>query len=147
MRTSLLVPSLLACLALAACASSGARVQTPLESTSWRLVELGGRPALGGGERRAHLRFKSDSASVVGFTGCNRLSGQFTRDGTTLRFGPAITTRMACADPAMNQQEQAFLSALNDTERYAIVGDTLTLFGAAGPMARLLAEAAPATER
>ncbi len=126
--------------ALAACTTPGAtRTPAPLENTTWRLVELSGGPAVGGeGERAAGLEFLADGGRVAGSTGCNRLSGTFTRTGEALRFGPAATTRMACLDPRIMAQEQAFLAALTATERHRVDGDTLVLVGQAGPVARLV---------
>ena len=124
-----------------ACAAPRTRSsENPFGNTRWRLVELGGRQSIGaGGERDAHLVFAQDSARISGSTGCNRLNGSYTREGAALRFGQTATTRMACLDPQLNQQEQTFLAALQATERYEIVRDTLTLVGAAGPLARLVA--------
>ena len=126
---------------LAACTTGRTNASTtPLENTTWRLVELGGQPALPGpNQSQAQLRFAGDSGRVVGSTGCNRLSGSYTRSGTTLRFGPAITTKMACVDPRLNEQEARFVAALEATERHEIQGDTLTLIGSAGPVARFAA--------
>jgi putative lipoprotein len=108
-----------------------------LESVPWRLVELNGQPALPGpNQTTVQLRFEGDSGRVTGSTGCNRLTGPYTRDGASLRFGPAITTKMACADPRLNEQEQRFVAALQSTERHQIERDTLTLLGASGPLAR-----------
>ena len=116
---------------------------SPLEGT-YRLAELNGKPALAtGGKRGAHLQFQKsarDSGRVSGSTGCNRLTGTFTRDGGALRFGPAAMTRMACADQRLNEQELAFVAALQATERHTVAGDTLTLFGPSGALARLVAE-------
>ena len=110
---------------------------SPLENITWRLVELNGQAALPGpNQSTAQLRFEGDSGRVTGSTGCNRLTGPYTRDGASLRFGPAITTRMACADPRLNEQEQRFVAALQATERHQIERDTLTLLGSAGPVAR-----------
>jgi heat shock protein HslJ len=141
MRSALVTLSTLVLAAGFACATSvNPSSAAPFENTYWRLAELSGRPAPGaGGAREAHLQFGQDSARVVGSTGCNRLTGSFTRDGATLRFGPAVTTRMACLDPQLNEQERAFLAALEATERHEIAGDTLTLIGRAGPLARLAA--------
>ena len=140
MRSTSALASLLALAALAACATRSSPPPTPLENTYWRLVDLGGRPAVGaGGQREASLQFVKDSGRVVGSTGCNRLTGQFTHDGAALRIGPAATTRMACVDPQVGQQEQAFLAALNGTERHEITGDTLLLVGSSGVLARLVA--------
>ena len=115
---------------------------TPLEGTYW-LVELNGKPALAtGGARHGNLQFQSarDSGRVSGSTGCNRFSATFTRAGAALHFGPAAMTRMACAEQRLNEQELAFVAALQATERHEVAGDTLTLFGPSGALARLVAE-------
>jgi heat shock protein HslJ len=116
-----------------------------LENTYWRLMEVRGRPAVAADStREAHLRFVADSGGgsrVAGSTGCNRLSGSYTRDGAALRFGPAATTRMACVEPAISAQETDLLAALAATTRHAIVGDVLTLSDAGGPLARFTAAA------
>jgi len=140
MRTSQSLWMALSLTALVGCATSGRPTGTPLEDTDWRLVELNGRPAIAtGGERGAHLRFARDSARVAGSTGCNRLTGSFSLQGTALRFGPTATTRMACVDAQLNEQERALLAALQATERYGIAGDTLTLMGTSGALARFAA--------
>ena len=129
---------------LAACAGRVAPSGASLEGTYWRLVELGGRPAAGTGHsREAHLEFAADGGRVTGSTGCNRLTGSFTRDAAMLRFGATATTRMACLDPSLNAQEQRFLAVLRDTERHEIAGDTLTLIGAGGTLARLVVAPRP----
>lgn len=112
-----------------------------LEGTYWRLIELNGRPAVAAESgRSAYLRFEKDSARVVGSTGCNRLTGSYKHDAEVLRFGPAATTRMACLDAQLNDQETGFLKALNDTNRQLITGDTLTLVGPTGRLARFAAD-------
>ena len=115
---------------------------SPLENITWRLVELNGQPALPDpNQTTVQLRFEGDSGRVTGSTGCNRLTGPYTKDGASLRFGPAITTRMACADPRLNEQEQRFVAALQATERHQIERDTLTLFSSTGPVARFASAA------
>lgn len=132
--------TLLLLAALAACATPGGTGATALlENTTWRLADLSGSPAIGSeGERGARLEFIADGGRVTGSTGCNRLTGTFTRTGEELRFGPTATTRMACLDPRLNAQEQTFVAALTSTERHRIDGDTLVLIGRSGPVARLL---------
>ena len=134
----------LALILATACATGGGRGTTALEHSHWRLVELGGQPALGADGTGEAVLEVGDSARVAGSTGCNRLSGPFTRDGDALRFGPAAVTRMACVDAGRNQQEQAFLGALRATERHRVAGDTLVLVGPAGDLARLVVAARPA---
>ena len=123
--------------------NAGQAPQHPLENTYWRLANVSGRPVVVSDTlREAHLRFEVDSGGsgrVAGSTGCNRLTGPYTREGAGLRIGPAATTRMACVDPALGVQEQAILAALAATTRHSIDGDVLTLSGADGPLARFTA--------
>ena len=46
--------------------------------------------------------------------------------GRSLAIGPLATTRLACAEPVMDQ-EQAFLTALQASTRYELTADRLTL--------------------
>jgi heat shock protein HslJ len=49
---------------------------------------------------------------VTGSTGCNRFSGSATWSGASLRFGALLTTRRACAESALMDQERRFLRAI-----------------------------------
>ena len=123
---------------LVGCTTGRTPAGASLDGTYW-LTELNGKPALTtGGPDRAHLRFVRDSALVSGATGCNRFSGSFTQDGTALHFPPLATTMMACMDDKVAAQEHALLAALGATERYTMSGDTLTLVGPSGNLARFV---------
>jgi heat shock protein HslJ len=126
-----------------ACASARRESGPPLAGKRWRLVELGGAPALSAGDssRAPQLLFATDSGRVTGSTGCNHLSGSFTRSADTLHFGPAVMTKMACADTAVMRQEFVFVAALDSTRRYEVLGDTLTLLGDTGVLARFVGKA------
>jgi copper homeostasis protein (lipoprotein) len=112
-----------------------------LEGTEWRLVALAGAP-VPPGEGRSHPGFRlvADGRKVQGNAGCNRMMGTYELDGTSLRFGPLASTKMAC--PAM-ETETKFLEALRATTRYELAGSNLTLFGADAPVARLEATTPP----
>lgn len=147
---AIVAAAVLATAALVAAACAPARVETetatrPLSGSYWKLVELGGAPAVSGtdSERAAHIRFHADSGRVYGSGGCNRIAGPYTVAGDSLSFGPMISTKMACADDQASRQEVAFLSALENTRRYRISGDSLTLLGADGPLALLAATDGP----
>ena len=88
------------------------------------------------------LRLVADGHKVQGSAGCNRMMGSYELSGSSLKFGPLATTRMAC--PSMDA-EQAYLGALSATTRYEIAGTTLTLFGPDGPVVRLELASAPAS--
>jgi heat shock protein HslJ len=108
---------------------------TPLLDTTWHLAEVGGRPVPATDDsRRPSMRLVADGRKVQGNAGCNRMMGSYELNGAALKFGPLMSTKMAC--PALDT-EQAFLSALGSTTRYQIDGSNLTLYGADGPLARL----------
>ena len=69
---------------------------------------------------------------VSGSAGCNDYSGGYTLDGTTLKIGPLAATRRACADQAVNDQEQQFLTALQDATTFSQSGNIVTLKVAGG---------------
>lgn len=64
--------------------------------------------------------------SVQLFTGCNRGHTQVTAVGDTVKFEPAGITRMACAPPAA-EIEQQVLQALEGTSAVTVDGPTATL--------------------
>jgi heat shock protein HslJ len=101
-----------------------------LRNTRWVLQTLGGQPAPVPTNGEVYLLLRNNELSAEGHAGCNRFRGPFElpADGQ-LRFGPLLSTKMACPDLAT---ETRFLSALASTRSYQISGDTL----------RLLAEAA-----
>lgn len=99
---------------------------TPLDSVTWRLTHLGADRVVRAPEAKpVTLRFDESATRVTGSTGCNSLTGTYTRDGSALSFGPAATTKMFCMDAA--ELETGVLSALNRTASHRIVGNTLEL--------------------
>ena len=101
---------------LAACggdpAGTPGRVSHPvaLAGTSWRLVSLQGRVPPGGD---LTIRFGADGR-VGGTGGCNSFGGAFGYEAATglLEIGDLASTKRACAEPARNQAEAAYLVAL-----------------------------------
>lgn len=131
--------ALVAALALAACSTVGRTADARSLDGEWRLVELRGQPVPPlDPEAQPFLRFERDSSRVTGNTGCNLLSGPFSRAGTELGFGPVITTKRACLDESRNQREAELLGALQATRGFTVERDTLTLTGGAGRLARLV---------
>ena len=107
-----------------------------LERTYWLLRELPGEPSFEVDPAlRAHLVFDAEMGRVAGLGGCNGLTASYTVDGSSLSFGPWAATRKACPAPAM-ELEARLLAALGAVSTYAIDGETLTVEGAEGPVAR-----------
>jgi heat shock protein HslJ/uncharacterized membrane protein len=117
----------------------------PLDGTTWQLGSQGGaagdpKDATSGPPT---VRFVDGRAS--GFSGCNRFTGAFKRDGDTLTVGPLGGTMMACPEPRM-AIEKGFLDGLSGTHRVAISGDRLTLTPASGNPLVFQAEPEPTLE-
>ena len=121
----------------------GPAADTALGGTRWLLVELGGTAARAGAdqERAAYIEFSPSEGRASGNASCNRFSGPYSLSGDSLGFGALISTKMACADSALNAQEVAFLGALEQTRRWRMAGDTLVMSGAGGDVARFMAPA------
>jgi heat shock protein HslJ len=98
-----------------------------LVGTRWTLQTLGGATqAQVAGSTPVQLKLDAATQHLSGHTGCNRLMGRFVQRGTLLTLSPLGTTRMACAEPAM-QQEQAVLKMLGEIDGYRVENRTLSL--------------------
>ena len=74
----------------------------------WRVEQARTEPILD--KRRARIEFGADG-KLSGHTSCNTLSASYTLEGSTLKVGPVVTTRMACAQLQMEQEDRV-LTAL-----------------------------------
>jgi heat shock protein HslJ len=118
---------------------------TRLEGPEWRLEGLSGADAQALAAARLPLSIRFDAGRVEGFSGCNRLAGNYTLEGDHIRFGTLAGTMMACVEPAATL-ENRFRSALQGTARYAVAGDRLTLTSVSGGVASFRQAPAPRLE-
>jgi putative lipoprotein len=104
-----------------------------LENTYWKLVRLRAAPVdVAEQQREPHLILQPGNQRVVGFGGCNRLTGSYTLDGEHLALSQMAGTMMAC--PQGMEQESAFLATLAVVARWRVVGQQLELFDARGEL-------------
>ncbi|HEX2062047.1 MAG TPA: META domain-containing protein, partial [Thermoanaerobaculia bacterium] len=90
--------------------------------------EIGGNaPAPG-----ATLTLAFAEGHASGFSGCNQYRAPYTVSGSTLTFGPAISTKRACIEEALNRQEVAYLGAFQNVRSFTASGDRLVLHDANG---------------
>jgi len=83
------------------------------------------------------LEFAGDRAS--GNSGCNTFDGDYTLSRVDrIELGPFRSTLRACVDPAVNDQEQQYLRALELAVTYRVTGSQLTLFRPGGTIAATL---------
>jgi heat shock protein HslJ len=102
-----------------------------LTGSTWTLQAYQGPSGPVAAALPAPLTF-GPAGALSGSGGCNRIVGRYTaRAGQlTIELGPM--TQMACADPAVDAQEQAVVGALPKANRFVVEGDRLTLTDAAG---------------
>ena len=133
---------------IAACAApdgSGRDPGADLTGVTWALESLGNNPALDSTSARpAFLTFNDDDSTLGGSGGCNSMSGSYetSQDGVTLTIDPGAMTLMACAQPAMDQ-EQAFLTMLEAVDSYRLEGGALLLLKGDEVLARFRVATSP----
>jgi heat shock protein HslJ len=108
---------LVALVLLAGCDITSRDATIDLPGTSWVLADIDGTAAVG--ETPPTLDF-DDQGGVSGTGGCNTYNGEVTIDGSEVTFGPLATTQMFCAEDGVADQEQAFLTALQDVTSYTV---------------------------
>ncbi len=103
----------------------------------WTVTSIGGKPA--SSERPITLTIASDMRAS-GHAGCNNYFAETSIEGSSIAFGPAAATRMACA-PDLMTQENAYLSALGAVTSFELDNLQLRLLDAAGvPLVGLVRE-------
>ena len=113
----------------------GGKILPPdtLAGSNWTFVSIGGTPVAT--DRPTALQF--DGARLSGSAGCNRFSGGYSVDGTTLKAGPLMATEMACPGAGMTQ-EAAFFKLMAAPVSLTFAGDgALILTGSDGRTAVL----------
>ncbi len=126
--------SVLVLLAISMSACSSFSSQPDLNGTAWVLTELHGKPVKS--PPIPTLVFKD--GQVSGNASCNHFGGSYQRGwGDMLRFGPLMSTLMACVDPVLMEQEGNYLGILGQVAKYRAENGHLYLYDQAG---QLLAE-------
>ena len=102
-----------------------------LTNTYWKLTELNGESVrFGDSERELYIALLTEGNRFKGFSGCNNLTGIYNVEENHIEFLQMASTGKACIDGM--GQEQSFLSALENSKRFRISGDILSLHGADG---------------
>jgi len=82
-----------------------------------------------------YIQLDADTQRVTGSTGCNQLASTYRQQANVFTLGQLTTTRMACGQ--LGDTEQAFLTALSQTQRVRVMGAYLLLYGKDGAPAPL----------
>ena len=112
-------------------------VETLLQNTYWKLVELNGdRVETHPDQREVHILLRPDEQRLTGFAGCNQMMGSYETVGDSVSFGLMASTMMAC--PYLDEQT-TFLGALQGVNRFMILGESLVLSSDTADIARFRA--------
>ena len=97
-------------LACAAACAAPPTAQTGADSVAglWRVDQARSEPILD--RRRARIDFGANG-QLTGHTSCNTLTASYMLEGSSLKVGPIVTTRMECGQLQM-EQEDRILTAL-----------------------------------
>jgi heat shock protein HslJ len=99
---------------------------TSLVSTEWVLVDLGGAPVPEPSQKATLVFF--EPGKVSGNGSCNRFTGAVeVGELGVMKVGPLASTKMAC-EPPLDDQERAYLAALQKAERLGLDGDLLVVY-------------------
>lgn len=99
-----------------------------LADTEWELASIEGSPVPA--RHRVTLNFEHDQ--LGGYAGCNWYGGAYRQTGSKLELGETQQTLRACAEPAANDRETAYLSAFGRVSRWSVENGRLHLRDAAG---------------
>jgi Heat shock protein len=107
----------------------GEALASTLTGTKWRLEDHAGAGVMD--RAQATLEFPEDG-KASGSGSCNQFHGTVTVSGSVITFGPLVTTRKMCAEAVM-KQENEYLAALRDAQRFEIKEPYLYIFSANRP--------------
>jgi len=134
MRLRLMFATLLAAASVGSCETAVSDVDDHSERLTrqdWVAETIAGQPVINPG--RVTLAFVEGRVSGRG--GCNIYSGPVEIGNGTLKVGPLISTKMACGEPGLMQQESAYLGALQSARSYRFgADDKLTISTQAGAL-------------
>ena len=110
-----------------------------LSGVPWKVVNINNGQAIVGvmADSTVTMVF-DDEGRVSGTTGCNQYNATFRALGDAIQFSSVVATRMACPDPAIMEQEAAFLRALELVTNLSFESNRIDLLREDGSIAIIL---------
>ena len=97
-----------------------------LEDRTWVVQEMNVEDTMTAPAAGAPAYAVFEDGTIAGSTGCNNYTGAYETDGGSMTIGPLAATRMACAEPLM-EQEFAYFILMEQVDSYKVSGNDLTL--------------------
>lgn len=107
-----------------------AMADASLTNTYWRIVRLlGNEVVVDDGQREPHMVLRNEEIhpSCSATVGCNQIFGGYETKEDGIKFGPMVTTLMACPPP-LDTLEMNLITALDRSARYHILAHTMELY-------------------
>jgi putative lipoprotein len=125
---------------LSSFATTRIHIDARLDTSVWTLAMINNKPLLPG--TAITMQFKN--GELAGFAGCNTYQGKYTADlnddgSYTITVGPLTTSRLACPQDIM-QQEQEYLTSLQQATRAAVQENMIILDSPPGKLDFYLVE-------
>jgi heat shock protein HslJ len=117
-----------------------AMADSSLTNTYWRIVRLlGNEVMVEAGQREPHMVLRTEEIhpSCSATVGCNQMFGGYETKGDNIKFGPMVTTLMACPPP-LDALERGLIAALDRSASYHILAHTMELYDENGSPVALL---------
>lgn len=118
------------CIALIALTSLQGCKTTIGYGKEWQLTQLNGEQVPSG--TRITIVFDKASTRYSGTASCNNYNGQFTLNGSSLKLGPAMSTKKMCPDMTW---ENKYLPALAKIDAWKVTDGKLELISGGGVVA------------
>jgi len=129
-----LIVGLLALLILTACAGGS----TATLKGQWRLVSYGSASSQTPAMPDVDTSIEFLDGQLNGNVGCNGFGGEYEVDGDTIKLGPVMSTMMFCEGP-VGDQELGTIAVFQESAKFVLDGDTLTITSADGNSVIVLA--------
>ena len=114
-----------------------------LGSHAWKLASFEGHDLAGvPNDRLPYLQFDMETHALSGYSGCNRIVGSFTVQGSQLHLSPLGMTMMACTETTL--PEHTFMDGIQTVNSYAIESGKLKLLHDGTPIATFTEMSSPA---
>lgn len=100
----------------------------PLAGSQWQLVAFSAPDAVWPPIEGSVLTLAfSDDGRVAGSSGCNSYGGGYTTAGKTIQFSRLFSTKRACPDNTLMEQENRYLMILGSASHYTLTDDQLII--------------------
>lgn len=101
-----------------------------LAGSKWQPTSINGATLVNASAQPKPVTLEFGMAGEVnGWGGCNSYGGTYQTQADTLTFSPLISTKMACVDEGLMQQETQYFQILQNASHYSLAPEQLTVTG------------------